>query len=51
MVSNSKDLDGIVEVHHIGQRDVKAVFLNPGYDPMVDANFNSTDTLPFSSIA
>jgi len=35
----------------MGQREVKAVFLNTEYDPMADANFNSTDALPFSSIA
>ena len=51
MASQSRVSEGVADVRQMGQRVVKMVFLNPEYDPMVDANFTSTDILPFSSIA
>jgi hypothetical protein len=51
VVSLNRDSEKVTDVPKIGQREVKAVFLNPEYDPMVDANFTSIDTLPFASIA
>jgi hypothetical protein len=51
VVSLNRDSEKVTDVRKIGQREVKAVFLNPEYDPIVDANFTSTDALPFSSIA